>query len=116
MVDKTIKADKDMFFKDYKTNPHAQIRESLLWEYRKEDIDYGEMRNIIVQRVIERGRIDDFYAMLNMYGLNDIKKTIKDIAYLNNKDMAFVCAAFELNKEDLKCYTQKRLPNQHWNS
>jgi len=105
-----------MFFKDYKTKCNAQIRESLLWEYRKDDVDYGKMKSIIVQRVIERGRMNDFYAILNIYGLSEIKRIIKNITYLNDKDIAFVYAVFGLNKEDLKCYTRKQLQKQHWNS
>ncbi len=105
-----------MFFKDYKTNTNAQIRESLLWEYRADDIDYNSMKNIITQRVIERGRMDDFYALINIYGLNEVKRIIKNLPYLNDKDIAFVCAVFDLDKENLKCYTRKQLQTQHWNS
>ena len=105
-----------MFFKDYKANPNTKIRESLLWEYRVEDIDYDSMKDIITQRVIERGRVDDFYALLNIYGLEEIKRIIKNIVYLNDKDIAFVCAVFGLKRENLKCYIKKQLQKQHWNS
>ena len=105
-----------MFFKDYKTNPNTKIRESLLWEFRNEDVDFWEMKTIVVQRVIERGRINDFYAILNLYGENEVKAIIKNISYLNNKDIAFVCAVFDLKKEDLKCYIKKQLQTQRWNS
>ncbi len=105
-----------MFFKDYKTKSNAQIRESLLWEYRKDDVDYGKMKSIIVQRVIERGRMNDFYAILNIYGVNEVKIIIKNLPYLNDKDIAFVCAVFDLRKENLKCYIKKQLQKQHWNS
>lgn len=105
-----------MFFKDYKTKSNAEIRKSLLWEYRADDIDYNSMKNIITQRVIERGRMEDFYAILNIYGLSEVKRIIEDLSYLNNKDIAFVCAVFDLNKKDLKCYTRKQLQTQHWNS
>lgn len=105
-----------MFFKDHKSHTNTKIRESLLWEYRKEDVDYGKMKSIIVQRVIERGRMDDFYAILNIYGENEIQKIIKNIPYLNDIDIAFVCAVFDLKKENLRCYTKKQLQKQHWNS
>ena len=105
-----------MFFKDYKTNTNTKIRESLLWEFRNEDVDFWEMKTIVVQRVIERGRINDFYAILNLYGENEVKAIIKNISYLNNKDIAFVCAVFDLKKEDLKCYIKKQLQTQRWNS
>jgi hypothetical protein len=80
------------------------------------EVDWPGMRNIIVQRVIERGRPDDFYAMLNKYSLDGVKQAIRQIPYLNKKDMSFVCTIFNMEKSELKCSATKRLKNQHWNS
>jgi hypothetical protein len=104
-----------MFFEKYHLHTDAKIRNSLLWEYEIEKINWQQMRNVIVQRVIERGRMDDFYAVLNMYELEGVKEAIKQIPFLNNKDLAFVCSVFNIKKEELKCYTKKQLKNQHWN-
>lgn len=105
-----------MYYKEFENHSTAKLRESLLWEYKLENIDFNSIKNIVVQRVIERGRESDFYAIINMYGIEVIKRTIKEIPYLNNKDIAFVCAVFNINKEALRCYTQKQLRTQHWNS
>lgn len=105
-----------MFFDNYKQHPKAKLRASLLWEYELNDFDWNAMRNIVLQRVVERGRINDFYAALNKYGINEFKEGIKSIPYLNAKDLAFVCTVFGLKKRELKCYTQKRLHKTHWNS
>jgi hypothetical protein len=105
-----------MFFDDYHLHKDAKIRNSLLWEYEPEKINWQQMKEIIVQRVVERGRIDDFYAILNLYGIEGVKATIRQIPYLNPKDLAFVCSVFEIKREELKCYTRKQLKNQHWNS
>jgi hypothetical protein len=105
-----------MYFKDYLLHKDARLRKSLLWEYDSKKIDWLRMRNIIVQRVIERGRPDDFYAILNKYSLEGVKEAIREIPYFNNKDLAFVCTIFEMSKNELKCCTTKRLKNQHWTS
>ena len=105
-----------MFFSDYYLHKDARLRKSLLWEYNTEKIDWQKMRNIIVQRVIERGNTDDFHAILNQYSLEGVKQAIKQIPFLNKKDMTFVCTIFDLNKTELRCYTSKRLKNQHWKS
>ena len=81
----------------------------MLWEYELENFDWEAMRTVVLQRVIERGRMDDFYAALNLYGLNGFKEGIKNIPYLNAKDIAFVCKVFGLKKRELKCYIQKQL-------
>lgn len=104
-----------MFFSDYTEHQDAKIRPTLLWEYDLSDFNWQKMRTIVVQRVIERGRPDDFYGMLNLYGYEGVRNAIKDIPVMSNKDMSFVCIIFDLKKEELKCYTQKLLRPQHWN-
>lgn len=105
-----------MFFDNYKEFRNAQLRTSLLWEYNLEQFDWDAMQTVVLQRVIERGRFSDFYAMLNMYGKKSFLDGIKKIPYLNNKDITFVCTVFGLKKHELKCYTQKQLRPKHWNS
>jgi hypothetical protein len=105
-----------MFFDNYKQHTDAQIRQSLFWEYDMSRFDWDKMRTLVVQRVIERGRKDDFFAILNRYGVEGVKESIKEIPTMNAKDISFVCAVFDLKKEDLKCYTKKLSHPQHWNS
>lgn len=105
-----------MFFDDYPSHLDARIRPSLLWEYELDGFDWLAMRNIVVQRVIERGRINDFYAALNLYGLSGFKEGVKNIPYMNSKDKTFVCSVFGIKKNKLTCYTQKPLHQPHWHS
>jgi len=105
-----------MFFDNYKFHQKAQIRKTLLWEYDLGHLNWQDMRVIVVQRVIERGRINDFYALLNLYGLKGVKDAIKQIRYLNPKDLSFVCSVFNLKKEDLQCFAKQQSTIQHWNS
>ncbi|MDL2304590.1 hypothetical protein LJC72_04530 [Bacteroides sp. OttesenSCG-928-D19] len=105
-----------MFFDNYSKHKEATVRSSLFWEYDMEHFDWQEMRDLVVQRVVERGRMEDFYAILNMYGLEGVIEAIKNIPYLNPKDMAFVCMVFDIKKEELRCYTRTQLQHQHWNS
>lgn len=105
-----------MPFEDYHSHQGAVVRPSLLWEYDLNRFDWQSMRNIVVQRVLERGRMDDFYAILNLYGEEGVKDALRNIPYMNDKDMNFACIAFNLKKEELKCFTRKQSRPQHWNS
>lgn len=101
-----------MFFEDFELHKDAKVRDSLLWEYDLADFDYQDMRTVVVQRVIERGRMEDYYAILNIYGLEGVKESIRDIPLMNAKDISFVCSVFDLKKEELKCYTKKQSHNR----
>ena len=105
-----------MPFEDYHNHRNAEVRPSLLWEYDLVKFDWQKMRNEVVQRVLERGRMDDFYAILNLYGVEGVKAALREIPYMNDKDMNFACVAFDLRKEELKCYTRKQSMPLHWNS
>ena len=105
-----------MPFEDYRMHKSAEVRPSLLWEYDLSNFDWQQMRNEVVQRVLERGRMDDFYAILNLYGEEGVKAALREIPYMNDKDMNFACIAFDLRKEDLRCYIRKQSMPLHWNS
>jgi hypothetical protein len=105
-----------MFLDAFKKNSGITINPSLLWEYDASKIDYQNMRDVIVQRVIERGWPNDWYAILNLYGIEGIRSAIKNIPYLNNKDMNFVSHQFKVPLSAMKCYKKKQLAETYWNS
>ena len=105
-----------MLFEDYKYHPDAKVRPSLLWEFDLDRFNWQLMRDVVVQRVLERGRMDDFYAILNLYGEEGVKDALRAIPYMNDKNMNFACVTFDLVKEELKCYTKKQSMPLHWNS
>lgn len=107
---------KTMLFEDYKFHSDAKVRPSLLWEFDLKRFNWQSMRDIVVQRVLERGRMDDFYAILNLYGEEGVKAALRSIPYMDDKNMNFACVTFDLGKEELKCYTKKQSMPLHWNS
>lgn len=107
-----------MLFDDWKERDMQKgILKSLLWEYDLTNFDWENMKTVVMQRVIERGWLDDFYAAIKLYGgIDNVREIIKDIPVLSPKDMSFVCQIFNIKKEELKCYTRKRLREQLLNS
>lgn len=105
-----------IFFEKYKEYSGRTVNPALLWEYDLKDFDYQQMRNIVVQRVIERGWRNDWYAALNLYGVEGMKEVIKELPYLNKQDMHFVSTIFNITLSEMKCYEKKRFQKTHWNS
>lgn len=95
-------------FDDYKKYGACSVSPSLLWEYDLSDFDWWKSRKIVVQRILERGWLEDYYAGFNLYGgIEGFREIIKEIPSLSPRDMNFACIVFDLKKEDLKCYTRK---------
>jgi len=84
------------YLKDHKEHPDAQVTPALLREYDMTNFDYQYMRKIVVQRVVERGWPEDWWAIMNTYGEDGVKSAIKEIAYFNDKDMSFVSRVFHI--------------------
>lgn len=107
-----------LFFDDWKEKSKtAEISPTLLWEYDLTRFDWQKMSIVVMQRIIERGWIKDFYVAIRLYGgVENVKEIIRNIPMLSEKDMSFVCAVFGLKKEDLKCYTRKLLREKLLNS
>lgn len=87
-----------------------RITQRLLWEYDLANFDWQYMRALVVERVIERGWDEGYYAMLALYGgIEGIRQIVRDeVLFLSDKDVAFVCTAFNLKKEELKCYRRRQ--------
>ena len=107
-----------MIFNDWQQKGIGQeISKSLLWEYDLSNFDWNDMRTLVVKRVIERGWIDDFYAAIKLYGgIENFQNIIKEIPSLSHKDINFVCTVFNLNTQELKCYTRTLLREKLLNS
>ncbi|MDR2475128.1 MAG: hypothetical protein LBD45_04645 [Bacteroidales bacterium] len=105
--------------KRIKENP--QVFEGLLWDVdtsKMTDEDWQKMKLLVVQRVIELGRENDFYAIFKLYGgPKGVREIIKQIrSVFDPVDEAFVLNVFNLKKKDLICYERKRLRELYLNS
>ena len=100
-------------FQDWKTKikDNPQVSPHLLWDIDKSKFDWDKMKFFIVQRVIERGDEDDFYAIFQVYGgLEGVREIVKKLpAFYDPRDEALARVLFDLEKEDLECYERLRL-------
>jgi len=110
-------------FQDWKERikENPQVFKGLLWDVNTSnmtDQDWQDMKLLVVQRVIELGDENDYYAIFKLYGgPNGVRDIIKQIrSVFSPKNEAFVRTIFNLKKEDLICYERKRLREMHLSS
>ena len=82
-----------------------------------EHFDFQKGRALVAECVAERGDLEDFYAMFSLYGgVKKVRDSYKnEVGSLNSRSLAFICAAFDIKREEMKCYTPKRSKAVHWN-
>ena len=100
-----------MFFDDWKEKSVGlKVSERLLWDCDLSRVDWEAMRVLVVQRVIERGSLEDMYAAIRLYGgIENIRAIMREIPILSERNINFVTTIFHLKKEELKCSTFKQL-------
>ena len=94
-----------------------RINPALLWDYDTERIDPLQCKRLIATRVIQLGKLEDFYAAFDTFGgIEEFALIAKnEVTGLDAKDLNFICYAFDLKKEETQCYkraqSRKRLLN-----
>lgn len=95
---------------------NGAIPSQLLWDVDMARFDWHKGRALVAQRVAERGDLDDFYAMFSLYGgVDEVRNIYKnEVTELNPRALTFISVAFNLKKEEIKCYTHKRSKAIPW--
>ena len=98
------------------TKRTVQIPARLLWDVNPDQFDIQKGRALVAERVAERGDLEDFYAMFALYGgVKGVREIYRnEVRALNPRALAFISAAFNLKKEEMRCYTHKRSKAIPW--
>ena len=87
----------------------SNISSSLFWDIDISKLDWNRHKQLIVERVIQRGSLNAIKEVTDHYGIQELKSIIRQIPYLEKRDIAFVHIYFDIPLNELKCYTRKRL-------
>ena len=71
-----------------KTRPHI-INTALLWEYDLDTFNDEKSYKIVIERVLERGNLDEWREMVRLYKKEQILETIEWSPQLEQRDMDF---------------------------
>lgn len=71
-----------------KTKPDI-INPALLWEYDLDTFDYDKSYKIVIERVLERGNLEEWREMVRIYTKLQILETIEWSAQLDKRDKDF---------------------------
>jgi len=79
--------------------PRPNIPANLLWEFDYEKFNFDKSYKIVIERVLERGNLDQWREMVKYYTRPQILETIDWSAQLDKRDKDF--SRFFLNSEFL---------------
>ncbi len=96
-------------------NKRYELSNRLFWDTEPDNLEATKHKRYIIQRVLTRGTIEEFRSILDFYGKESVRGTVKEIRDLDNVTMHFCRDFFELPFEEMKCKILKQSQPQHWN-
>ena len=73
------------------------IRPHLLWEYDMATFDYSTAAAILIERVVERGTIQEWQEIVAYYGKTTILEVVAKSSQLSPRDKAFAAILIPSN-------------------
>lgn len=90
------------------------LRPGLFWDVDVSTIDLDKHKASVIERIVTRGRWDEYIEMLNYYGRPTVKEVVLNARWLDKKTLSFCSAIFETDKTEFRCYKLAQLNPGHW--
>lgn len=91
-----------------------KLSRTIFWDIDFSKIDYDGKYRFVIERVIERGDLNDWKEIKRYYGLGKIKEAVLNARYLTKITMRFCSVYFDVPIEKFRCYKLQQSTDPHW--
>lgn len=88
---------------------------SLFWDVDVNNIDYEKNSQFIINRVLLKGRLNDWNEIKQYYGLERIKRETLTMRYLDSRTLSFCSFIFDVPKSEFRCCNTPPSIKELWN-
>ena len=88
---------------------------NLFWDVDAAGLNKQKHRRFIIERVLTRGRMSDWWVLIQLYSFIIIKREIVQIRYLDKITLNFCSTFFHIPKTEFRCYNQPQSIKKLWN-
>lgn len=89
----------DSVFASYEPGGHS-FSPSLFWEYDESTFVPSEHKEIVVARVAERGRLNDFFAAFDACGgIDGFREVYRNLKKVDPYGKEFICLALNIKRD-----------------
>lgn len=81
----------------------------IFWDVDFEKIDYDAKANFVIERVFERGDVEDIRNCRRYYGDEKVTKALLNAKFLPETTMYLASAVVNKPLKDFRCYTLRQL-------
>ena len=81
----------------------------IFWDVNFEALDYANKSNFVIERVFERGDVEDIRQCRRYYGDEKITEILLNAKYLSEQRLYLASAIINKPITDFRCYTLRQL-------
>ena len=81
----------------------------IFWDVNFEQIDYDAKANFVIERVFERGDVDDIRNCRRYYGDDKVREALLKAKYLPLTSIYLASAVIDRPIEEFRCYKLRQL-------
>ena len=97
------------------SNEHIpSFNKRIFWDVNFETIDYREKAAFVIERVFERGDVEDIRTCRRYYGDEKIAQVLTNAKWLSLQTIYLACAVLNNKLTDYKCYNTAQSGPGHW--
>jgi hypothetical protein len=89
--------------------PKPIFNKRIFWDVVFENIDYEAKANFVIERVFERGDVDDIRNCRRYYGDDNVREVLLNAKFLPETAMYLASAVINRPLKDFRCYTLRQL-------
>ena len=90
------------------------FNQRIFWDVNFEALDYDKKAGFVIERVFERGDVEDIRNCRRYYGDETIKQSLTNAKWLQLSTICLATALFNNELTDYKCYNTAQLNPTHW--
>ncbi len=94
--------------------PKPVFNTRIFWDVDHEKMDYDAKANFIIERVFERGDVEDIRNCRRYYGDEKIRIVLTNAKWLSLETISLAAAVLGNELTDYRCYITAQSNLQHW--
>ncbi|MDP3912131.1 MAG: hypothetical protein Q8R96_00110 [Bacteroidota bacterium] len=91
------------------SKPKPIFAKRIFWDVNFEQIDYDAKANFVIERVFERGDVEDIRQCRRYYGDEKVTEALLKVKYLPLHRIHLASAVIDKPLNDFRCYILRQL-------
>jgi hypothetical protein len=94
--------------------PKPIFQKRIFWDVNFEAIDYDSKARFVIERVFERGDVEDIRNCRRYYGDEKVSEVLLSAKWLSLQTIYLAAAVIDKNINEFRCYIQAQSQKEHW--